>query len=148
VRILDTQPCQITGKGGVCSFSAQVLNRSAERLNGAAWANIHAFGTGSFLGYTQFTIDPPRKLSIPSEQSQTVKFSFQIPNTVSPGAEICVDLFVGEGKPNPFFNTLGEKVLFCIRRDASGYTLLAGRQALDSFQRLQGGPSRPAAIRP
>jgi hypothetical protein len=36
---------------------------------------------------------------------------------VSPGAYICADVFLGDERQQPLFNTLGQTSMFCITKD-------------------------------
>jgi hypothetical protein len=68
-------------------------------------------------------------------KSKTLHFSFRIPATVTNGATICAQIFVGEGT-NAFFNTNGNRQLFCFSKGTSGFTLMSEQEAQTAFKEL------------
>jgi hypothetical protein len=92
--------------------------RRAEGAQGAAWSIVQAVGIGSLLNYTVVPTDKPKKLTLQAQESKIVQFELQVPAKVSPGGYVCADVFFGDDRQQPHFNTLRQTSVFCITKDA------------------------------
>src|SRR4029079_14058694 len=79
----------------------------------------------SLAGFTNFQIKDPQDVSLGRGQSKVFRFRFSVPAHPGPyGSSICPRIFVGQGS-QAIFNTVGFYGLFCIFRNASGFTVTA-----------------------
>jgi hypothetical protein len=118
VQFSDPVPCaNIPAGGGICRYSVRLTNRLRSKMQGAAWSIVQAVGIGSLLNYTVVQTDKPKKLTLQAQESKIVQFEFKVPAKVSPGAYICADVFFGDDRQQPLFNTLGQTSMFCITKD-------------------------------
>jgi hypothetical protein len=132
VRFTDIVPCAyLPADGGKCEYSVRITNTGPAPLRGAAWSQVTASGTGSYVGNTDFPADGLKRLKLAPGASAVVRFSFDVPGTVPQGTYICPDAWVGLGQREPYFFTVGVKdPLFCVyRSSATGYTLISGAEA-------------------
>lgn len=132
VRFTDIVPCDyLPAVGGKCEYSVRITNTEPTSLRGAAWSQVTASGTGSYVGYTDFPADGLKRLKLAPGASAVVRFSFDVPGTVPQGTYICPDAWVGLGQREPYFFTVGVKdPLFCVyRSSATSYTLISGAEA-------------------
>ena len=60
--------------------------------------------------------------------SNVVQFAFDVPNTVRDGTFVCAQVFVGQDRLQPFFNTVGQRDLFCILKGFTGGFSVASEQ--------------------
>jgi hypothetical protein len=112
----EIRPCgDLPPQGGVCRFTARVVNRSTARIEGAAWSLVEAF-TGTLAGNTEFQAGAPKILSVPPRGSRMVQFSFPVPANLGNGTTICSEIFFGSGRTGYLFNTVGRRDLFCIQK--------------------------------
>jgi hypothetical protein len=66
-----------------------------------------------------------------------VHFTFQVPRSVRDGAFICAQVFAGQGH-SPFFNTIGQRNLFCIEKGFTGsFSIMAEEAAKQLRQQLE-----------
>lgn len=118
IKLTNFRPCSdLPVRGGRCRFSIQVTNRMRSRLNGVVWATVNNGETGSFLGYTEFTLKNPQKLSLASGRNKQLQFQLDVPAQVS--GSICIDIFVAKGSNDPF-DTIGHES-FCIYKQQNVY---------------------------
>jgi hypothetical protein len=121
VLISEIQPCgDLPPKGGTCSYSVRITNRLGTDFDGAAWSLVDSGGIGSFTDFTKFQTANPQQMALRSEASIVVQFAFNVPNTVRDGTYICPQVFVGQDRLHPFFNTVGQRDLFCIFKGFPG----------------------------
>ena len=126
VRFTDVQPCaEIPASGGECVFSVKISNGTDRNLAGKTWSLVDSFLPGSLIDNTNFQIKDAQGLGLKPGQSKVFRFRFSVPaNPGSFGTDVCVRIFVGEGA-QPLFNTIGERLLFCVFRNASGFEILS-----------------------
>ena len=130
VQFSEIHPCEdLSLQGGICSYSVKVANRTATKLDGAIWTIVTAGGIRSRIDFTVFQTANPRKVKLSSMASRVVRFDFAVPDTVRDGAFICADVFIGEDRAEPFFNTIGARNLFCITKGSAGFAMVAENQA-------------------
>jgi hypothetical protein len=92
---------------------------------------------GSFTGFTLLQPQPPQETTIAPEQSSVVHFTFQVPRSVRDGAFICAQVFAGQGH-SPFFNTVGQRNLFCIEKGFTGaFSIMPEEAAKQLRQQLE-----------
>lgn len=129
VQFSDIQSCgDLPTEGGNCSYSVTIANRSGRRLIGAAWSLIDVWGTGSFTGYTQFQVGRLEKFNLPAGSSERISFSIEVPGTLLDGSTVCSQIFVGEGRRNQYFNTIGQHFLFCVQKGVTGFSVLSDEE--------------------
>jgi hypothetical protein len=120
IQFSDIRPCgDVPLEGGKCRYSVRVSNRQSVPFQGAAWSLVESFDLGSFTGFTRFQTQHPHRIILGPEESRVVHFAFQVPSGVRNGATICTQVFVGQGE-SPFFDTVGQRDLFCIFKGATG----------------------------
>ena len=126
VRFSDIQPCAaIPASGGDCVFSMRLTNGMTTELEGAAWSLVDSYLPDSFSGYTNFQAKEPQGFYLDPGKSRIFRFRFNVPANSGPnGSSICTQVFVGQGSYS-FFNTLGSRSLFCVYRNANGFTVAA-----------------------
>jgi hypothetical protein len=141
IAFSQVSPCgNLRPDGGVCRFSVRITNRLNVPVNGAAWSLVQAFGTGSLTDFTNFQISTVRKMTIPPGRSRVALFSFEVPATVRNGTNACVEMFFGEDRRNPFFNTVGRQQLFCIQKGLSGaVTVLSEKESRRLIREMKKG---------
>jgi hypothetical protein len=130
IEIANPTPCEpLPGPGGVCSYGFQVINRTPERFQGAAWSLIYVWGTGSPLERTNFqtaskgTKKPVEKLSLKGGESAILTFEFTLPTGSLEGGMGCVSVLVGQD-PDPFFGTVAGTTIFCLQPTPAGLSLV------------------------
>lgn len=124
VRFSDVVPCaDIPASGGDCDFTVKVWNGTAQNLSGKAWSLARNNLPDSFAGFTNFQIGGPQDLSIAKGKTRVLRFRLSLPANASPyGTYLCTRLFVGDGS-QAFLNTIGFRDLFCVIRNATGYSI-------------------------
>ena len=124
VRFSDIKPCaDLPASGGECAFSVRIWNGEDARFRGKAWSLVNASLPESAGGLVDFQVKNPKKLDMGIGKSQVLRFRFNVPGSNSPGtAYICPRMFVGQGS-NFRFNTVGFKDLFCVVRNAQGFSI-------------------------
>lgn len=132
-------PCDnLPSSGGTCRYSVVVNNNRPGRLQGLAWSNVQAYGTGSVLGYSEFTASREQKTNIKGLSSATLNFSFDVPAGVADGAYICTNAWVSN-RENAFLGTIRAQQLFCVQKMWSGYRAVAP----EVTEALRGRPHEP-----
>ncbi len=131
VRFSEVQPCaDIPVSGGECVFSVKIWNGLATKLKGAAWSLAEGGLPNSFVGFTNFQVKDSQALDLDKGKSKVFRFRFNVPaNNSSYGTSICTRLFAGEGS-NSFFNTVGFRDLFCVYRNAGGFSIASPQEAM------------------
>jgi len=145
VQFSEVQPCSnLSPLGGTCNYSVRVRNNSSTRLDGAVWSLVNSFGIGSFVDFTIFQtgkLGPqsptPQKVALTPGDSKVFQFAFQVPGTVTDGVFICTESFVGQD-PDPSFNTVGQRFLFCISKGVNGFTVVPEKKAREQFRQSRG----------
>jgi hypothetical protein len=128
LQLFELQSCgDLPPGGGRCRYSVRLDNRQTVPFQGAAWSVVDSGDIGSFTGFTLFQPQPPRERTVDPAKSTVVHFAFQVPGSVQDGAFICARVFAGEGN-NPFFNTIGQRDLFCIVKGFTGEFLVMSEQ--------------------
>ncbi|MGH8593038.1 MAG: hypothetical protein ACREV3_04045 [Gammaproteobacteria bacterium] len=140
----EIRPCgSLPPEGGSCAYSVRLTNRSGTALDGAAWSIVSSFGIGSLADFTLFQTANPQRLNLRPGASKVVRFEFQVPPTVRDGAFICADLFAGQDRRRPFFNTVVARNLFCIEKGFRAFSVMSEKEAQRLFrQRHAPAPSR------
>jgi hypothetical protein len=130
VRFSEIQPCDdIPATGGECAFSVRISNGLPTQFRGATWSYADGGLPDSFAGFTAFQVKDPQELNLGTGKSKVFRFQFKVPANNSPSTTaLCTHLFVGEGS-NPLFNTVGFSTLFCIVRNAEGFSITSREQA-------------------
>lgn len=121
VRITDVKPCDaIPAQGGICDFSYEVTNGTANRMKGAAWSLVKAWGTGGFVNGTNFLACEQPLILTPGTRgaSQVMRCQFTVPARVPENAYFCLDARFGEGSlANLYFTVQGViDPLFCLTK--------------------------------
>jgi hypothetical protein len=117
----QVSPCgNLAPDGGLCRFSVRITNRLGEPVDGAAWSLVQAFGIGSLTDSTLFQVGLVRRMTLAPGRSRVLQFGFEVPATVRDGTTGCVQIFFGEDRQRPFFNTVGRGDLFCIQKGLTG----------------------------
>jgi hypothetical protein len=151
LRFTDIVPCTyLPAVGGECEYSVRITNTEPAPLRGAAWSQVTASGTGSYIGYTDFPAGGLERLRLDPGASAEVEFSFNVPGTVPQGTYICPDAWVGLGLREPYFFTVGVKdPLFCVAKGATSFTMITGDEAERIARQLdaQRSPKHPGAVK-
>jgi len=131
VRFSAIQPCaEIPASGGECVFSVKIWNGLATRLKGATWSLAEGSLPNSFVGFTNFQVKDSQDLDLDRGKSKVFRFRFNVPaNSSSEGTSICTRLFAGQGS-NSFFDTIGFRDLFCVFRNAGGFSIASPQEAI------------------
>jgi hypothetical protein len=130
IQLLEIRPCEnLPPQGGICSSRVRIANRTGSRLQGAAWSIVTAWGIGSLIDFTTFQTASPKKVTLSSRQSKVIRFDFEVPATVRDGAYMCADVYFGDSRLEPSFNTIWSTPLFCIQKGAGGLAIVADEQA-------------------
>lgn len=127
IRFSDIGVCNVPAQGGLCDFSVKITNGLPTKFSGRSWSMIDGFDIGSFTNFTSFQADIPRDITLDAGKSMILRFRFQVRGSVANGAVICATAYVGNN-PNPFFNTVGLKYLFCFVKGSTGFTLMSEQQ--------------------
>ena len=129
ISFSDVRACnELPPEGGSCAYSVKITNRSGRRLVGAAWSLIDIWGTGSFTGYTHFQVGKLEKFNLFPGSSGEVSFSVRVPGTLIEGSTMCSQVYVGEGRSDQYFNTIGQSYLFCVQKEATGFSILSDQE--------------------
>ena len=141
VRFSDVQPCaEIPATGGNCVFTVKISNGTGKSQAGKTWSMANSALPGSLIGYTNFQIKDPQDLALGVGKSKVFRFQFSVPANTGPyGTDICTRIFVGEGG-QAFLNTIGVRDLFCVLRNANGFTITAS-QAVSSASQVNPTPA-------
>jgi hypothetical protein len=133
VRFSEVQPCaDIPASGGDCIFTVKISNGTDKNLTGKTWSLVYSSLPNSFAGYTNFQIKDPQAVDLGVGKSKMFRFRFTVPTNPGPyGSSICPRIFVGQGS-QALFNTVGFSNLFCIFRNASGFTIASLGEVLSS----------------
>jgi hypothetical protein len=126
--------------GGTCRYSVMVHNQSPERLQGLAWSNVSASGTGSLLDWSSFTADRVNNVNIRSGGNTTLRFSFDVPAGVADGAFMCVDAWVSN-REHAMLGVVRQQFLFCVQKQWGAFVTLDDATARRLLEHL---PSSPA----
>jgi hypothetical protein len=131
VTITGIEPCNdLPPEGGRCRYSVQIVSNMPGEEDFGAWSLVQAYGIGSRLGWTMFQAGESKTFDLKTGENATVRFSFDVPQTVEYGASICPDLWVGLGKRKPYFETIDhEYSLFCIYKGLTGTYSVMSKQA-------------------
>jgi len=157
MQFLDPQVCEsiVPPSGEVaarCTYRVRVRNATAKRFRGAAWSVINASGIGSPVNFTVFQVGEPKTLTLDAGESEVVRFTVRIPETVAVGASVCPSILVGTNRRYPFFNTTGRHDFFCVVKGASGLSVITGKEARlrrdDMMRRQQPAFPRPEKTKP
>jgi len=140
----EITPCDnLPPTGGACSYSIKITNASGTLLDGAVWSIVNGWGIGSLIDYTNFQTAKPQQLTLRPGQSRVVKFEFQVPSTVRDYGYMCADVWAGQNRLYPFFNTVvnHEGWLFCIEKQPAGaFSVVPEKKAQKLFQQLNRRP--------
>lgn len=121
IQFSEVVPCQnVPASGGRCDYSVNIRNTQASAFRGLAWSNLGAYGTGSFVGASQFTADDEHVALTRAGKSGSVKnfvFHFDVPAKVPDYASFCTDVWLGNNARIPSLDTVGQYFLFCIQKD-------------------------------
>jgi hypothetical protein len=131
VTITGVEPCyDLPPEGGKCRYSVQIVSNLSDEQDFNAWSIVHADWIGSELGWTNFQAGQSKSFDLTTGESATVRFSFDVPETVEFGASICPDLWVSLGKGNSYFDTLAQEYsIFCIYKGLTGEYSVMSKQA-------------------
>jgi hypothetical protein len=138
-EITEIRACgDLPPEGGTCSYSVRVANRLGIVVDGAAWSLVSSMsGSGS----TAFQTAKPQQMRLAPGRSKVVRFEFGVPNTVTDGAFICTQVYVGEDRLQPFFNVVEQRGLFCITKKAAGaFSVLPEQETQKMFRQMSGRP--------
>jgi hypothetical protein len=143
IRFTELRPCgDLPKQGGICKFSARLVNQSHQAMDGGAWSLVQTY-TGSLAQRTEFQAGPPKVVFLPPLGSRVVPFSFRIPATLQNGAYICTEMFFGRTKADYFFNTLLIRNLFCIQKGTTGLLRLLDEKEMQELKaRFAPAPGR------
>lgn len=140
VRFSDLAPCpDLPSSGGECEYSVRVWNGLGGRLEGDAWSLAASVLPDSLVDFTEFQTKAPVELALDQGKSRVIRFRFNVPagnGSVEMG--VCTRLFVGRGG-NSSFNTIGFRDLFCMLRNAAGFSAAPPREPVEKV-------SQPAAV--
>ena len=124
VRFSEMQACNaIPATGGDCVYSIKITNGQPTKLEGLAWSLVSSYLPESFAGNTDFRAGDNQGLSLAPGKSKILQFRFTVPaNQSSYGSFICTRIFIGQGN-NPLLTTIGYRSLFCVTRNANGFSV-------------------------
>jgi len=145
VTLVGVEPCnELPPAGGACRYSVQIVSNLPDEQSFSAWSIVTADGIGSILDWTRFQTGQSKSFDLNTGESVTLRFSFEVPETVDDGAAICPSLWVGLGERDPYFETLQhENPLFCVYKGSTGsYTLLSTQAAKALADEPRGRPNR------
>jgi hypothetical protein len=148
VQFSEIRPCgELPAEGGKCTYGVRINNITQDNFRGAAWSLVDSFGIGSPIDSTLFQSKNPKKIKINPGKSKVVSFNFDVPHTVKDGTYICTQIYVGQNLPSQkgsfFFNTVGQKYLFCISKGLNNtFNVLSGKKAHELLQNKQEMKSR------
>jgi hypothetical protein len=144
VQFSDTIPCDnLPPEGGKCRYTVRVRNGMGTVLTGEAWSLVSASGIGSFTDFTNFQVRYLKPLTLESNESRNISFEFNVPSRVREGATICTSVYIGQHTPNDqrldvLFNTVGQRDLFCVTKEATGLTMVPQKKAQHMLRQLSG----------
>jgi len=74
---------------------------------------------------------------------------FTLPSNTTDYTAVCPGVFFGKTVNNPYYNLLGDHY-FCLTRDASGYSLVTGGEAIELIRQVNGmgGAEKPEKLPP
>lgn len=137
IQVSEIRPCgSLPPEGGTCAYSVRITNRSGTAFDGAAWSLVFGSNLGSLVDFTSFQTAQPQRLNLRPGASKVVRFRFEVPRTVRDGASICADLFAGQNRRQPFFNTVAARGLFCIEKGFGAFSVTPEREAQRRFRQL------------
>jgi hypothetical protein len=129
IQFFAVDPCgNIAPAGGTCAYSVRVRNSSSTVFEGRAWSIVSGFGIGSRANETVFQTGTesgnpnPQVVVLEPAQSTFLQFQFAVPGTVGELATICAEALVGQ-EPDPLFNTVGRRFLFCISKEGGPFSV-------------------------
>lgn len=143
VQFKDIHPCvSIPSAGGTCDYSVTIRAGQNTRLRGQAWSIVDIWG-GEFYGSTHFqagTNDARvpifEKVKLDPGQSGSLHFKFTVPSSVRDGAWVCATAWVGQ-EPDPVYQPLGYRSLFCVVKGPSGFPLVPDRKVQEAYRKLK-----------
>lgn len=140
IRFSNVQPCaNVPSSGGRCRFSVTLTNGQAGALSATVWTEIDAWGIGSFVGASSFTLGKQSVGFGPGTRGaqKTLSFDLDVPAVVSDYATFCATAWAGQGTTNPFLDTIGSSYLFCVIKDPSTprYRMVTEREGREMIKK-------------
>ncbi len=144
IKFSEIRSCgDLPSEGGRCRYSVRITNTSLTPIAGAAWSLVDSHEIGSPLDFTNFQAGTRDGVRLDPGESEVLQFRFKVPDTVQDGASICPLIFFGED-PDPFFNTLGQRFLFCIIKGSGGdFSVMDEKESQELFRKLTGQSPMP-----
>ena len=104
-------------------------------MEGMVWYIVSNWETGSYQNFTSFQ---PESISVKlaHEEGIDLKFSFYIPGMVPDYSTTCVQVYVGSGKREVMFNTVGYSDLFCMQKGSSSFEVMPKDKAIKLMRQL------------
>lgn len=143
IQFGEVQTCTIPAQGGVCRYGIEIRNRGQERFSGETWSQVFAFGIAGPAGFTSFqtgrvgTVNPkPEKVDLKPDETVQLAFELNVPGTVPDYATFCATALVGQD-PDPLFNVLGERFLFCVSKEEGVFVNLSEKEGRKRLRELR-----------
>lgn len=142
IRFGDMQTCELA-EGQVCRFGIDISVRITKRLRAEAWSIVQFFPISEPGPTSQFQVgrlgvkNPmPQPLNLKKGETRTLMFEFGIPDNVPDSFLVCTSVFIGR-TPNPQFDLLAERPLFCAFKQAGELNLLSEKESRKVLRRYQ-----------
>ncbi len=136
IRQCDDLPAE----GGLCRYSVRITNNLPTELTGSVWSLVDGSRIGSPYDSTLFQ-SGENDVKIAPGAGKVFNFQFNVPNTVANGAFMCTRVYVGQS-PNPRFNTLVLRSLFCLEKGQAGLSNISAAKANNLLLRPSNKVSR------
>jgi len=125
------EACEIPPGGGLCEYGIELINRGPGRFKGQAWSTVDIFGQISSsifqTGIVGTTNPMPEQLNLAEGQTKRLRFQLDVPAGVPDGVVMCARVTVGRN-PNPQFDDIGTRFLFCAITQLGDFELLSDKE--------------------
>lgn len=143
IQFGQIQACVIPAQGGVCRYGIELRNRGQQRFSGETWSLVSAYGIGGPADFTYFqtgrvgTVNPkPEKIDLKPGETVLLEFELEVPGTLPDYAAFCATALVGQ-HPDPLFNVLGERFLFCVSKQEGAFVNLSEKEGRKRLRELR-----------
>jgi 5-hydroxyisourate hydrolase-like protein (transthyretin family) len=138
LRLYNVTSCRQTPyTGGLCEYSARLVNNGQTTLSYDVWSVLNSVQPGS-AGVSAFQPEPARRVRLKPGEAQTIRFRFTMPRNVANGTVAWSTIYVAGAGQGSYFNPLLIRGGFYVTKDAGGFRLLDGEEGRQLKQRALG----------
>ena len=140
IQFGGTNDCEIVA-GQVCRYGVEISARVAKRFKGEAWSIVQFIPTSvagpapSFqVGRLGVKNPMPEPVNLKTGQTRQLWFELKIPHNVPDGFLVCASVAIGS-VPDPQFNVVAERPLFCAVRAADTLRLMSEKESRSALRK-------------